>query len=261
MNHGIWPALCGATRYEFRMQLRRKSVWIATLMTSLIVFTGLRNPWNFPHDTALSVVVAQWAVVCNAFLPIVFGVLLADRLPRDRRLHLPELLDALPAPSGSRLTGKYFGSAVATATPIFIIYFSGIIYMLADRHDPLAIPLGLSAFLAINLPGLLFVAAFSIVMPAILWVPLYQFLFVGYWFWGNLLSPSYGIPTISTTWLTPRGSFAAAGFFSHADEIMTMGGSTGSTWEGAASIALLLCSAALALFIAQRYLNWQRARQ
>ncbi len=261
MSHGVWSPFAGATHYEFRMQLRRKSVWIATFLTSLIVFTGLHNPWNFPHDTALSVVVAQWAVVCNAFAPVVFGVLLADRLPRDRRLHLPELLDALPAPSGSRLAGKYFGSALATATPIFVIYLSGIIYILADRHDPLAVPLGLAAFLAINLPGLLFVAAFSVVMPAILWVPLYQFLFVGYWFWGNLLSPSYGIPTISTTWLTPLGSFAAAGFFSRADEIMTMDGSTGTVWQGAGSIALLLASAVLALFIAQRYLNWQRARQ
>ncbi|HEX7101028.1 MAG TPA: hypothetical protein VF201_00150 [Nitrolancea sp.] len=261
MMHGIWPALFGATRYEFRMQLRRKSIWIATFLTSLLVFTGLRNPWNFRHDTTLSVVVAQWAVVCNAFLPIVFGVLLADRLPRDRRLHLPELLDALPAPSGSRLAGKYFGSALATAMPIFFIYFSGIIYSAFDRHDPVAIPLGLAAFLAINVPGLLFVAAFSIVMPAILWVPLYQFLFVGYWFWGNLLGPAYGIPTISTTWLTPIGGFAAAGFFSQAGEIMTMGGDAGSVWQGAGSIALLLASAALALFIAQRYLTWQHARQ
>jgi hypothetical protein len=261
MNLGIWPALAGATRYEFRMQFRRKSVWIATFMTGLIVFTGLRNPWNFPANTPLSVVVAQWAVVCNAFAPVVFGVLLADRLPRDRRLHLPELLDALPASSGGRLTGKYFGSALATALPIFVIYFSGIIYVLLDRHDPLAIPLGLAAFLAINVPGLLFVAAFSIVMPAILWVPLYQFLFVGYWFWGNLLSPTYGIPTISTTWLTPIGSFAAAGIFGHADEITTINGSTSSVWQSAGSITLLLASAALALFIAQRYLTWQRARQ
>jgi hypothetical protein len=133
--------------------------------------------------------------------------------------------------------------------------------VLVDRHDPLAIPLGLAAFLAINLPGLLFVAAFSIVMPAILWVPLYQFLFVGYWFWGNLLSPGYGIPTISTTLLTPLGSFAAAGFFSRADEIVAMDGGPGSIWQGVASIALLLASAALALVIAQRYLSWQRARQ
>jgi hypothetical protein len=261
MTHGIWTALFGATKYEFRMQLRRKSIWIAITLPSLLVFTGLRNPWNFQHDTTLSVVVAQWAVVCNAFLPIVFGVLLADRLPRDRRLHLTELLDALPAPSGSRLTGKYLGSTLATATPIFIIYFSGIIYLAIDRHDPLTIPLGLAAFLTVNVPGLLFVAAFSIVVPAILWVPLYQFLFVGYWFWGNLLSPVYGIPTISTTLLTPLGSFAAAGLFSHAEEIMTMGGDTGSAWQAVGSIALLLCSAALALFIAQRYLTWERARQ
>lgn len=261
MSHRVLSAFAGATYYEFRMQLRRKSIWIATFLTSLIVFTGLRNPWNFSHETSVSVVVAQWSITCNAFLPIVFGVLLADRLPRDQRLHLPELLDALPASSGSRLTGKYLGSALATAAPIFIVYLTGIAYVLIDRHDPLAIPLGLAAFLTVNLPGLLFVAAFSIVMPAILWVPLYQFLFVGYWFWGNLLSPTYGIPTISTTLLTPLGSFAAAGFFSRADEIMTMGGSTGTVWQGAGSIALLLTSAVLALFIAQRYLNWQRARQ
>ena len=37
----------------------------------------------------------------------------------------------------------------------------------------------------VNLPGLLFVAAFSVSCPVILWVPLYQFLFVGYWFWGR----------------------------------------------------------------------------
>src|SRR5260370_19208210 len=73
-------------------------------------------------------------------------------------------------------------------------------------------PLVAADFVLIVLPGLLFVAAFSIACPAILWVPLYEFLFVGYWFWGNALSPTRtGIQTLSQTILTPIGTYISAG--------------------------------------------------
>jgi hypothetical protein len=101
------------------------------------------------------------------------------------------------------------------------------------------------------------VAAFSVSCPAVLWVPLYQFLFVGYWFWGTLLSPEGGIPTLSGTWLNPRGEVAANGFFG----ARTLYANGSYAWEGAASIALLLGLGILALFVARRYLGWQRARQ
>src|SRR6185312_1165528 len=193
-------------------------------------------------------------------LPVVFGVLLADRLPRDRRLQVTEVLDALPASAGGRLTGKFLGSALATATPLFLIYLLGVASIFATVHDPLFLLLAPLSFVTINLPGLLFVAAFSIAIPAILWVPLYQFLFVGYWFWGNLLSPSYGIPTLSNTWLTPLGNVAASGFFSrNSDGIQTISGNSVATWEGALSIAILLACAAAALLTVHRYLTWQRA--
>ncbi len=246
----------GALKYEFRMQARRKSVWIVTLLGSLIVVTGLKNPWNAAADAPIEVTIANWAVVCNAFLPIIFGVLLADRLPRDRRLRMPELFDSLPASPGARLFGKYLGSAIASTIPIFLVYAMGIIYVLNRWHDPKAILYALAAFAAINIPGLLFVAAFSISVPAILWMPLYQFLFVGYWFWGNLLSPSYGIPTLSTTVLTPLGGNAASGFFG----IESIIGQSESAWQGVASIIVLLACAAVALVMAHTYLSWRRAR-
>ncbi|HEX3722236.1 MAG TPA: ABC transporter permease [Nitrolancea sp.] len=262
MTSGIWSTTLGSTRYEFMMQIRRKAVWIAMLATSLIVFTGLRNPWNAGPTTPLWVVISDWAIVCNAFVPIVFGVLISDRLPRERRLHAAELLDSLPARAGSRLTGKYFGSAIATAMPLLLVYLVGIAYLLVERHNPVTLPVALLAFVAINVPGLLFVAAFSIAMPSILWVPLYQFLFVGYWFWGNLLSPSYGIPTLSNTLLTPAGSFAASAFFSHhSTDITTISGNTIPGWEGALSIVALLGCGALVLLAAHRYLAWQRVHQ
>jgi hypothetical protein len=41
---------------------------------------------------------------------------------------------------------------------------------------------------------------------------LFRVLFVGYWLWGNLLSPGY-LPTLAGTPLTPMGDFARAGLF------------------------------------------------
>jgi ABC-2 type transport system permease protein len=246
----------GATRYEFRMQVRRKSVWIATVLGSLIVLSGLKNPWNAPADQSISLTITNWAIVCNAFLPIVFGVLLADRLPRDRRLHMTELFDSVPASPGARLFGKYLGSAIASTMPILLVYTVGIAYVLERWHDPMTIPLAIAAFVAVNVPGLLFVAAFSIAVPAIMWVPLYQFLYVGYWFWGNLLSPRYGIPTLSDSILTPIGSKAGAGFFGGE----TITNSTVPAWQGALSIVVLLTCAAITLVAANTYLGWRRGR-
>jgi ABC-2 type transport system permease protein len=246
----------GTFRYEFRMQVRRRAVWITLLIMSLIYLMGLRNPWNYDAGTALDTVIGEWAFVVNAFLPIGFGVLLADRLPRDRRYRVDELLEATAAPQGARLWGKYLGSALATALPIFLVYAAGIGYVVLKWRDMRAIPLGLAAFAAINVPGLLFVAAFSIACPAMLWVPLYQFLFVGYWFWGNLLSPGGGIPTLSGSPLTPIGNWAATGLFNALGPF----GATISARQAVASIALLLACAAAAIVAAQCYLRWRRAQ-
>ena len=260
MSSGIWSTSVGTARTEFTMQLRRKSVWIAPIAASVLIYSWMGRPWMFDHTLPASVTIGNWAIMCNRFLPVVFGVLLADRLPRDRRLQVTEVLDALPASAGGRLTGKFLGSALATATPLFLIYLLGVASIFATVHDPLFLLLAPLSFVTINLPGLLFVAAFSIAIPAILWVPLYQFLFVGYWFWGNLLSPSYGIPTLSNTWLTPLGNVAASGFFStHAFQIVTISGEHVSRWEGALSIVLLLAGGTVALLMANGYLSWQRA--
>ena len=251
MKDSNLAAVSRAARYEFRMQIRRKAVWITfALFFSLLAFTGMSNPWDFPPAAPLVEVVANWSVDMQTLMPIAFGVLLADRLPRDRRTGVGEMLDTLPAASGGRLAGKYLGSVAATLIPLFLVYAVGIAYVVAERGEPRAILMALATFSAINLPGLLFVGAFSVSVPAVMWVPLYQFLFIGYWFWGNLLSPDFGIPTLSNTWLTPVGDYMASGFF----------GVTGlwtrdvAAWEGTVSIGLLLALGALALYIAHRCL-------
>ncbi|HEY7908325.1 MAG TPA: hypothetical protein VIC60_05595 [Thermomicrobiales bacterium] len=247
----------GAMRYEFRMQIRRPAVWITLLIMSLICFTGLRNPWHYGTRTPLDTVIGEWAVVVNAFLPIGFGILLTDRLVRDRRLHVDELLDTATTSLGARLWGKYLGATLATIAPMFLVYLAGIGYVVAKWGDLRVAPLALAAFAAVNVPGLLFVAAFSVAMPVVVWVPFYQFLFIGYWFWGNLLSPTYGIPTLSDTPLTPLGGWAAAGLF-HSQGTF---GREITAWQGAVSIALLLVGAALPIIAAQWYLRRRQQRR
>lgn len=249
----VGTTVAGAARYEFRMQTRRKALWITVLLFGLLVFTGMTNPWNVPARD----VVVNWASVIQSLMPIAIGCLLADRLPRDKRFGVDELLGTLPGSPGGRLIGKYLGATFATLVPILLIYTAGILYTVADRGAPEAVPLALAMFAAVNMPGILFVAAFSVSCLALLWVPLYQFLFVGYWFWGNFLPPDGAIPTLSGTMLTPVGGYASAGFFGLDDP---WSGPV-AAWEGAASIALMLSLGALALLCAHRYLLWQKARQ
>ncbi|QIN84529.1 hypothetical protein GBA63_19175 [Rubrobacter tropicus] len=256
-----WSAITGATRYEFLMQLRRRAVWTVVGLFVAWGFAAFRFYVALGGDEAETLSLAQWmaswSLVAQYFAPIGFGILVADRLPRDGGTWVGELLETLPGSAGGRFFGKYLGSVAATLVPLLLIYLAGVAYLVFERGNLMAIPLGLLTFAAINLSGLLFVAAFSISCPAVLWVPLYQTLFVGYWFWGNLLSPDSTIPTISGTILTPVGWYPAAGFF----DLKGTNAGDATAWEAVVSIASLLALAALALYGAHRYLRWQRARQ
>ncbi|QIN84527.1 hypothetical protein GBA63_19165 [Rubrobacter tropicus] len=254
-------ALGGAMSYEFRMQLRRKALWITFIVFSLALLNLTFSPWTrWSEGLSVPHLVANWSLAVQFFHPIAFGILLADRLPRDRHTRVEELLDTLPASLGSRFLGKYLGTTLATLVPIFLIYAAGVAYIAAGRGDLSAIPLALGAFATINLPGLLFVAAFSVSSTAVLWVPLYQFLFVGYWFWGNLIptDPTGGnmMPTLSRTILTPFGEYMANGFFGTEQTTVRA-----TALEGMASMSLLLGLGALALYSGYRVLLWQRDKQ
>lgn len=251
--------LWGAAIYEFRMQARRPAVWLVVLLASVLVCAMTREPFS---DAGLGlpapVVVGRWAYALQSLVPASVGVLLADRLTRDDRLRVFDLLSSLPAPMERRLLGKCLGTTAATVLPLACVYALGVIWLTA-RMGPALLPAAPAAFALVNLPGLLFVAAFSVGCPAVMPVPVYQFLFVGYWFWGNWLSPSFHIPTLSHTILTPRGKFAAEAFFGidgHAIFGLTR---TVPTWQGTASVALLLVGAAAALMATRRLLQSQRA--
>jgi ABC-2 type transport system permease protein len=257
------PVFFGAVAYEFRMQIRRRAVWITMiLLILLIAFALSRSTGNFNvflglNSYPLQTIIANWTGIINAILPIGVGVLLADRLPRDRRMRVDELFTSMPGALSSRLLGKYMGSMLATLVPMFAFYCIGIGYIFSQIQQPQVLLLAVETFTAIVLPGILFISAFSIACPAILWVPLYQFLFVGYWFWGNWLGAGTGIPTLSYTILTPVGTYISSGFFG--DSLFPVQNAT--VLQGIESMLLLLGIAVFVMVVLWSFLKWQQSRQ
>ena len=84
--------------------------------------------------------------------------MLADRLPRDRRMKVDELFSSMPGALSSRLSGKYLGSMVASLVPVLAIYGIGLGVIFYQTQNPMLLLYALAAFAAIVLPGILFIA-------------------------------------------------------------------------------------------------------
>ena len=253
-----WNVVGGALRYEFRMQIQRCSVWLTILLVAGLTFlaSSAGSEWSDLVSMPGKAAVILWSLHANFLLPVGLGALQADRLVRDRRLKVEDVFGSLPGLPGARLVGKYLGSMLATLLPLLLVYFVGVGYLFLNSHDAGVIWWALPAFAAINLPGLLCIGAFSLVLPVVIWVPLYQFLFIGYYLWGNDLPLTVGIPTLSHTLLTPVGEYRAGGFFGVIDPTFH------ATFQDALlSTLLMLVGVAVALVGASHYLAWKQARQ
>jgi ABC-2 type transport system permease protein len=256
----------GALRYEFIMQIRRRTIWITFLFFAVFVY-ALAGQGNWSHWQGNKSVIdsfADWTVVTNLLLPLALGTLLADRFRRDQSTHVDELLNTLPVTITARGFGKYIGNLCATLVPLFLIYLGGIGVVVYHWQAIQGwgtvlgqLPVALGLFLTVVLPGAIFVAGFSLAIPVIVWVPLYQLLFVCYWFWGNALDPTRGIPSLSGTILTPLGGYMLAGFF-HEDSGLIVHKATFQ--QGIESFALLVVLGIAACGACCAYLRWQQTR-
>ncbi|GCE10220.1 ABC transporter permease [Tengunoibacter tsumagoiensis] len=263
----------GIVRYEFLMQLRRRSLWITFLIFTLLILVEYGQGSSRLDKTVplllaqmpLLAVAAHWAFNATTFLPICVGALLADRYTRDRRTHVDELLTTMPVFLRSRLFGKYIGSLLATLIPMFLVYSGLIGYTLSVSHNWLLIPYALETFIVIALPGVLFAGAFSIAVPAVLWVPLYQFLFICYWFWNTLWFHA-DLFNLGRTILAPTGLYIAFGFYDLGRYEDTKGphgdpGIHSSPLLAIESTLLLIALAILVIFALEGYIRLRRALQ
>jgi len=202
-------------------------------------------------------IAGEFVLYLNFFLPVVAGIAIADRLARDQRLGVVELLHSTSLTRAGYIVGKYLGAVLSVLTPALVITLLGSGLLIAAGLPAEVLAYALAAYLILIVPCYLFVGAFSVSCPAIMPVRVYQVLFTGYWFWGNFINPDY-IPSLSNTILTPSGRPAAGGFFSVDFGIST---SHASPLEGYASIAALVVSAAIALLVLDRFLQWREATE
>ncbi|MGZ3582963.1 MAG: ABC transporter permease [Ktedonobacterales bacterium] len=260
-------ALLGAMRYEFLMQIRRIALWVGMLFLYPFCFNHFNDLFldsNFFPSARYSL--GQWAQFIALFFPLAAGLLLADRFTRDRKTRVDELLTTTHSTISARLAGKYLGSALATLVPPFVAYAIGAALIITHWRAFGDVPLALGLFLVGLVPAVLFVGAFSIACTTALWPVLYQFLFVGYWFWGNFLNPKLGIPTLNGTLLTPSGKHAITGlFFSasgwHYGQFGRYSLPVSTFQQGIESLLLLLGCALVALVAAWGWLRWQQAHR
>lgn len=194
-----------AARYECRMQLGKRAVWIVTGLLGVLLLASKIPHWD--RTNTLSGDVGIYAELFNILVPVTFGALLADRAARDRRLGVAELLDSLPASPTARAWGKYAGSVAACLLPVLAVWLIALTRYAFTAHTWRVLPLGLAAFAVIELPALVFVGSFALTCPSWLGAPPFRVLFVGYWFWGNLVTAKV-MPSLSGTWLSPLGDYA-----------------------------------------------------
>ncbi|MGH2506150.1 MAG: hypothetical protein ACRDHZ_01810 [Ktedonobacteraceae bacterium] len=252
----------GVIRYEFRMQIRRPALWLTYICFALLIARTVVNQLDNLYLTSFHYsslqLIAAVTLLTNWLTPLGIGIFLADRLPRDQRIRVDELLTTLPGTLRMRLLGKYLGCTLASLVPALLVQLMILGLAVWKLQNWMVLPIGLFCYAVIALPGMLFVAAFSLACPRWIWVPLYQFLFFGYWFWGNLFSPIYGLPTLSNTILTPMGSFITAGLF----RVSPMGWTKHvGLAEGLASLVALLGVAVLVNVALYYLIRLEQVRQ
>ena len=196
----------------------------------------------------------------NIFMPLLAGILSADRMQRDLRTGVRELQRSAPFSTPVYILAKYLGVLASVLTPMFILVLVVSTLSIIRGLAPVRFlwP-SLLAFLSIAVPAHAFVIAFSLACPLIMPLRVYQVLFTGYWFWGNLLSPK-AFPTISDTVLNAVGQYPLQAYFGMFTD-STQAATTGFTRpEAVLNLIVLMACIAVALFATDRYLRWQARR-
>jgi hypothetical protein len=202
-------ARLATARYEALMQLRKPALWLGSAgLLAVMVAASRSQVLGVAREPRAQVAVLDVTLATGFLLPLVAGCVLADRLVRDLRLGVRPLLDATPAGGGARLVGKYVGSCAAAATPGAGCLFGFAVVYGAVRADVGALGWAVLGFAAVTVPAVLFVGAFALLCPLVMPPPMFRVLFVGYWFWGNALSPE-AMPTPNGTLLSPLGGYPA----------------------------------------------------
>jgi len=201
--------------------------------------------------------VGQLMYAMNLFLPLVAGIMSANRLHRDSKIGIEELIKSTPVRVGEYVFGKYLGVLGSVVTPVFLFLLLLVGMMIVEGMPLHFLPYAVSAFMTISLPAFAFVTAFSIACPAVIPLRVYQVLFTGYWFWGNYLNPDV-FPTLNGSYLTASGIFAFQGIYENS---IARTGTAYSMGDVLINYGVILLALSAILMTATRFLQgrWRRS--
>lgn len=255
----------GVARHEFNMSIRRPGFWIAYTLLCLFYVISILTPSMDGSDDVMRPdqiwpEAGHIVFMFNIFLPLLAGILSADRMQRDTRLGVRELQYSTSLSTPAYILSKYLGVLLSVLTPMFILVLCTGMALIIKGLAPVEIlgPL-LLAFLSIAVPSHAFVVAFALAIPLVLPIRIYQVLFTGYWFWGNLLTPK-AFPTISDTLLNAVGQYPLQGFFSMYLDSTHKVTNGFSAFEAVLNLLVLLVCICIVLFVLNQYLHWQEHR-
>lgn len=255
----------GVLRHECSMSIRRPGLWISYALLGLFYLVtnltpGLDASEDIIRPDEIWYEAGHIVFMFNIFMPLLAGILSADRMQRDSRVGVQELQRSTPLSTWAYLLAKYFGVLLSVLAPMFLMVLLVGTALVAKGLAPFNFlgPL-LLAFLLIALPAHAFVVAFSLACPLVMPLRVYQVLFTGYWFWGNLLSPK-AFPTISDTPLNAVGQYPLQAFFGVFTDSThkVQGGFTPP--EAVLNLVVLITCIVIALFTVNQYLRWQERR-
>lgn len=253
----------GVLRHEFNMSLRRPGLWIAYGL--VFIFYSVTVLYPVPEEQVVALshkqvwqFAGQMGFTFNLFLPVLVGILSADRMQRDFRQGMRELQESTPLSVLAYTLGKYFGVLAASLIPVLLWLWLVTGAFIALGNAPINFFLTMTlAFFSIMLPAYAFVIAFSLACPLIMPLRVYQILFTGYWFWGNYINPEF-FPTLNGTLLTVSGMYAYQGFFG--GFINSASPLTYSASDAVLNLLVLgLCITAVLVSL-NYYLQWQARR-
>ncbi len=253
----------GILRYEFLMQIRRKAVWagMAVPFVLLALPDVLRaNRELLPDGLALG----DFVILQLIFVPIVAGFFLSDRLYRDQRLATDDWVSVSSANKREYLWGKYVGAVAATLMVTLVYWMVAILVECAiGSYSPNVIGYGFIAFWVTAVPAYFFIGAYSVALPRVMSLRLYQILFTCYWLWIH----QQLVPSVGGTPLAPSGEIPLLtlvkllGIMPAEMEHTSVQGPFGWSFEitpamSVLNIGLLLVLACIVLFIIERYMVW-----
>jgi ABC-2 type transport system permease protein len=256
-------AFAATTRYELRMQLRKPAVWIATVIPyglfAVLAAMGTQNMERLTQDTDPK----TWMVASlgwfTPLLTMVFGFVLADRLVRDRKLGVAQLLDATPSSRSARLFGKYLGACAATAIPVALVYLIVGATFAIWRGRPAALLWAAATFAAVVVPLLLLTAALAFLGPQLMPTPLFRALIVGIWFWAGATEVESQFPSLAASVLSLTMDYPQHVFFGSRDPAGPFEGAALNVLRPQPTVGTALLSLALILGIAAAVLAAARA--